>query len=516
MTRLLAILVLLCADVIAEAQIYVSQSGAGSQNGTSAGDAYPVSWLNTSGNWGSSAGQVGPGVTVYLEGTITSYIVLAGSGNAGNPITILFDVGAGMTSPVWTGTQGAAIYGAVHDVVINGGVNGYINATACGWNLANTVGCNGIVIDGGVRMTVENLTISNLFVQVAESGIETATSQAIVFLSDSVSVSNVVRNCSIHDTRTAVTELYGGACKNFTVTGCTISNINWGIAIGDNNSGASINGILCSNNTVHGFSNWDDQNYADAYHHDGIFVYGSAGWASNVTVCANTVGPGYGSGNSAVFLEGNIYASFVFNNIFLATDGGGPASGMLDLSIVSALGATNFTCNNDFIGSAQNANGIIVINNSGQTQPPTYYAVTNNLFYNVNLAITLHYFQYSLFASDYNLFYDLPSTFLVVSTDNTYNGWSLTQWQSDAEGGQFLNELHCSVGNPLLNSSYVPQPGSAAIGAGANLAPTLPTLLTDLTGNARPPAGQGTWDIGAVSTWVNPSLPNAGAKFTTP
>src|SRR5208337_479058 len=60
--------------------IYIAQTAQGSANGTSAANAYAVTWFNTAGNWGSGSSQINPGDTVHLCGTITSVLTIQASG----------------------------------------------------------------------------------------------------------------------------------------------------------------------------------------------------------------------------------------------------------------------------------------------------------------------------------------------------------------------------------------------------------------------------------------------------
>ncbi len=79
-------------------QIYISQSGAGASSGADCGDAKPVSFFNSSSDWGSGAGQIGPGVTVDLCGTISTALSVQGSGTSSSPITIYWTSGSTMSS----------------------------------------------------------------------------------------------------------------------------------------------------------------------------------------------------------------------------------------------------------------------------------------------------------------------------------------------------------------------------------------------------------------------------------
>jgi hypothetical protein len=73
---------------------YVAQTAAGSGAGTSCANAFAVTFFNTSSNWGSGSGKIGPGTTVNLCGTITSQLTAQGSGISGNPVTIQWQGGA--------------------------------------------------------------------------------------------------------------------------------------------------------------------------------------------------------------------------------------------------------------------------------------------------------------------------------------------------------------------------------------------------------------------------------------
>src|SRR4030067_1389048 len=75
----LLVLVVLPSEIFAE-NLYVTQSGAGSHTGLSLANAWSVSEFNSTGNWGTGTGLIGGGDIVYLSGTITSNITLAGSG----------------------------------------------------------------------------------------------------------------------------------------------------------------------------------------------------------------------------------------------------------------------------------------------------------------------------------------------------------------------------------------------------------------------------------------------------
>ena len=83
--------------------LWVSQSGAGAQDGTTQAKARPLSYYGNVLNWGGGGTKIDPGDTVCLTGTITGALTPQGSGSAGNVITI-----DGTNATLSTGT-GASI-----------------------------------------------------------------------------------------------------------------------------------------------------------------------------------------------------------------------------------------------------------------------------------------------------------------------------------------------------------------------------------------------------------------------
>jgi hypothetical protein len=84
------IIFLLVASVCGATNYYVAQDGAGSENGTSAANAWDLDNLNNAAYWSATenATKIDPGDTVYLSGNFTEQIYPKGSGSAGNVVTI--------------------------------------------------------------------------------------------------------------------------------------------------------------------------------------------------------------------------------------------------------------------------------------------------------------------------------------------------------------------------------------------------------------------------------------------
>jgi hypothetical protein len=89
-SRILLVLVLLTVvtSMASASDIYLAQSAQGANTGADCADAHPATFFNSSANWGSGAGQIGPGVTVNLCGTISTNLTFQGNGANGNPVVL--------------------------------------------------------------------------------------------------------------------------------------------------------------------------------------------------------------------------------------------------------------------------------------------------------------------------------------------------------------------------------------------------------------------------------------------
>src|SRR4051812_47211373 len=90
---------MMLAGLCSAGNIFVAQAATGTGAGTDCANAHPMTWFNSAGNWGSGSAQIGPGGTVHICGTFTggagaTGLIVAGSGTAAQPITILFEPGA--------------------------------------------------------------------------------------------------------------------------------------------------------------------------------------------------------------------------------------------------------------------------------------------------------------------------------------------------------------------------------------------------------------------------------------
>ncbi len=177
---LLSIVFVICFIItVAHADIYVSSSGAGSQDGTNCANARSAAWFNTAGNWGGGGTDIDPGDTVRLCGTFvgaanSTILTVQASGTSGNVITILFEANAILQAPYFPYT--GAINISNHDYIkIDGGTNGIIQATDNGSvasgktyhenanDTGSTTGSQGIFVSGSDHIEICNLTIKDIF-----------------------------------------------------------------------------------------------------------------------------------------------------------------------------------------------------------------------------------------------------------------------------------------------------------------------------------------------------------------
>lgn len=503
----------LSCGVAAANDVYVAQSSAGGNTGADCADALVYTYFNTVGNWTSNAPtgtKIGPGTTVHLCGTFTAqagaseYLVFQGSGTSGNPITLLFESGAGLTAAYWSGP--AIDIGSNSYVTINGGTNGIIQATQNGTGLANQQD-NGVGVAGAhsaneSNLIIENLTISNLYVHTCTLPIANCTDEGgqNTYGIDVWDTSNlVITNNTISNVKWGIRYSYGSSSySNVVISNNTISYVDHGVFATPGSGAGTQTTFSANGNRITHLEVWDDQ--ADDNHHDCFHINSVSGATFTAPAVYNNsciTDPGV-NGNTCIFGSpdaNSMTAMQVFNNV-----------------CDSSLSTTNFFANCSLgIGLINNAvivNNTVIMPNanaSGGTQPCTILlnggtggTVENNiLIYSALPEWFTGTGEYS--AVDYNDFY------LVYSgggwrmpTSTFYSTFSAWKTACGCDSHSFTT-------NPNLNASYTPMAGSPVIGAGANLTSLgITALASDKAGNLRPSSGP--WDVGAYEfvTGVNP------------
>jgi hypothetical protein len=524
--------------------IYISQNGSNSTaGGTSCSDATSTAFFNSSSNWASTptSGKIGPGTTVHICGTITGTTVSSipgfpdenmglefqGSGTSGNPITLYFETGANMTSPVWGGIYGGAILTNGQSwLVIDGGSgnNGIIQNTANGSGLAYAQISHAVSITGS-HTIVRNLTVENMCQHTSyndtkgcqtsgqgSDGIGVGAQDSGNGISDVTITKNIVHDAEIC--------IYYGASSgdsDITISDNTISRCNWGIGGGGTISPSG--SLTISGNDISCVAgapcNWNDAD--DNFHHNGIMIFPQDTIMNNVVIANNyfhDINPSTGY----IFLNpggtADLPGYLVYNNVFYTTPGQAGASN----AMIETGGSDGKIFNNTMYGAAATS-----FDNSLWSGATIENNIADGQGYPENLALNDPSGHVTGITDEYNDYYGYANSWSVGS--GSFLSWqqNSTPWCS---GG--CDTVGSVIGDPVLVSNLVPGSpnfslgsGSAAIQAGTNLT-SFGIQGLDVTasqyfgvnyacGNGCVPRpSTGPWDIGA-----NPSLGAPSAKGQT-
>jgi hypothetical protein len=520
-SALFLFLVLTSAGLAAD--IYVAQNAAGGDTGGDCTNAHSAAWFNTAGNWGTMPGQIGPGTTVHLCGTFTAaspnttMLTVLGSGTAGNPITILFETDAQLTSPAWS-ANGAINLNSKSYIILDGGSNGSIVATANGTGLTYQQATSAIRnpnSGAASDITIKNFTISNIYHYLYDgSDVSSATASQCVLVqavTDNILIyNNTMTQCG--QAAIDITAAGSATTTNWQVYGNDLSQAVWLIDI--SGAGSSLfQNVLIHDNNLHDYDQYWDT--ADYMHGDPIFVRApvSGSSYSGVYIYNNSF-----YGNATTHTTGYIFfsyngsgASYVFNNTFrfnqnVASNG----------SIAAQWNGcgTIYVYNNTFdgtVGYPADWNRASLIGTSGGSGTP------NTVVWKNNLHADLAGFNLSqgTLTSDYNVWFhvSLAPSYPIQAfyTNSTYYYYQPSDGSPNWTGLGYDTHSTASSADPKLTSSDQLQAGSSAIGAGTNLTslcnsdPNLVPLCSDKAGRPRPASGA--WDAGAYE-YVSATTPN--------
>ncbi len=381
---LLALLIV--ASLQAE-DLYFTQTGSGSHNGT-IGNPWSTAEASTAGNWGAGAGKISVGDTLHAVGTITSTLTFQSGGtDDSNRITLLFDSGAKFTKGTWGSGSGAIFINSLNWITVNGDVTngrqGIIDCTDNGQILGHQDGCAGVYANNSTGLTVENLTINNIFVRPAGTAIKGDGVGALVcnYQPNTTYTDFVVNNVYGNNAYIGIDCAFSGAgSARYTFSNCNFTKVNWGIHTGGNNSGAQIDDPIIHDCTFGDYSNWDNDN--DDWHHNGIFFAPQdtpgGGYIHGLRVYRCTFNDGYGQFATSAFYanggdmdsEGVIYDC----KFFCPTDY--PTNALMNVAIES--GNFRFYNNSAYCASGSGAALISVSGRFGGTTAKDYY-VNNNV-----------------------------------------------------------------------------------------------------------------------------------------
>jgi hypothetical protein len=485
------------------ANVYITQNG--SPSGNCSTNVQTPSFFNTASNWGNGASQIGAGTVVHLCGTFTAsagtncYLTFQSSGTSTSPIDLYFD-GATLTAPYWTNAICAT---NLNNLLIDGGTNGTITATANGTGLANQQPGTGVNIASGSGIEIRNLTISNMYIH-SGTGEDGENTDAILL---QYSQNYNIHNNTINDVRNAILFYFANGTGG-NVNNNNTSNAVWHLSFQsqcDGKSGESdlLTGLNIYSNTISGFNNWYDTGFNN--HFDGIMLsascYGSnPSEITDVNIYDNTItGPMNQWGTGMIYGANHVTNSYIFNNLLVLNYAAPPTGlaahpdGLIVLTSGTEGGPTNVGVYNNTFWFDPLTQGV----GYRFANSATNVTLENNILVNPYRIIDAYYTNiaaagYGL-VSNYNVYYNLGSQYAMQDNIQTSgNYYTLAQWQAMSPN----YDPNVSTGNPNLNSSYVPQQPSSAIAFGTNLTSLGVTLLdTDMAGNLRPPTGN--WDDGA-------------------
>ena len=490
---------------------YIAANQAGSGTGTGCSSAKSYTWFNNTASWGTGAAQIGPGTTVHLCGTFAGtagqqLLLVHGNGTSTSPITIKFETNAVLTAPYWS-SSGAINESGRSYIVIDGGTNGLIKNTANGTGLGYAQDTRAIFAPSCTGCVIQNLTIANLYVRTSTSDLavrQTAVNCVYWLNSNNLTITHV----TCHDAGWA----FAGYGNNFTLSHSNIYNIDHGLAFGPQ---GTTSGFSIHDNHIHDYVKWDST--TNAYHHDGLHIWGqNGGIATNGVIYNNLF-----DGDSGVNITGHIYLQdsvknvSVYNNVFLVpsnrTINALWFSGITSAGVLPGGPATGNSAYNNFIRAGGHTHGTGIYANAQNN-----FTAANNVLLGGNSDITIQGGGYlSAVGINNNIYEDLLKD---VGSLNTFgyqghNYHDLASWQA---------ACHCDSKSKLapasqINASSLGQllSGSVAISAAANLinitSGSLSPLANDIVGASRPLSGN--WDAGAYK-FGSTALPSSPTGLT--
>jgi hypothetical protein len=485
------------------ANIYYAQNATVTNDGTSCANAYALhdgtNGFNAAGKWGAGATQIGPDTIVHFCGTYTGtaneqdVFFFQGSGTSGHPITLLFESGANLTSPVWGSFTGSPITNHQSFIVIDGGVNGVIQNTANGTGLAFEQNSGAIYSDGS-NVTIQNWHINNLCVRTSftdTNGCVTSGSYPIGI--QFAGSNNVVQNNTMHDTHSCIHFQQGTTDTNNVITNNTCSRINHAIRMALN-AGANSGTMEISHNNMFDAVNWDDTTATNTFHHNGIFVFQGFGGTQSgaVNIFDNWIHGDWGFRQTGdIFIDpngGTVSNVRIFNNLMInGSTSNGPSNGYIT------------GCGTNTAPLGQIYSNIIFGNGFGQSGIKTDSPCTieNNIISTVPTGIFVNPGT-TLTTSNFNVLFNLTGLNVMFSgAGPSGTGFATVAAWTSATGF----DANSSIANPNLNAAssppYQPQTGSSAILLGTNLTSLgITALNVDYLGVARPVAPTN-WTAGA-------------------
>lgn len=515
------LLAFLCSAIAFGANsVYLGQASAGANDGSSCANQKVYTYFNSASNWSATPTviQIGPATTVHLCGTITGSastnsqgltaqgVIASGtSGTSGNPITIVFEAGAKMSTGYWgtaitlTNQQyfivdGGTACGATQGGVISANVcNGVIENTANGTGLANSSHSTFIYGVFCENCEVKNMGMYNNYIH-TQCELSSGCDISNAGTTENSMINMGGTNFKFHDSRVHD----GSWCVNYQASSGNVNILLYNNEIYNcGHSFAVFGGVTMPgpvnvyNNNIHDYQAWDTGT-ADAYHEDGIHVFGNNlaevniynnQWATQSQCCIT--GEIFMEAGGSAWTSAGIYR--IFNNLFLQS------SGAVNGLVQAYIGTSPLMIQNTIVGPGGSATGLFMSGTNALFQNNIIGSFPNLVNFNANVGTTWANIATDL---DYQAYGDTSG----------FNSWvggvdtgSFTTWKAGCSGCDTHSSYNASL---HLNANGTPTSSSTSIvGQGKNLTSLcsgaiLTLLCSDIFGVARPSSGA--WDIGAA------------------
>jgi hypothetical protein len=433
-------------------------------------------------------------------------LAVRANGTSTSPITIKFETNAVLTAPYWSFLGAINVNGRSY-IVIDGGTNGLIKNTANGTGRGNAQDSRAIYAPSCTSCTVKNLTVADMYVHTVVS--DTAVRQTAVNCvlwnnSNNMTITHV----TCHDTGWA----FAGYGNNFTLSYSHMYNIDHGLAFG---AAGTTSGFSIHDNHIHDYVKWDTT--ANAYHHDGLHIWGQNGGVVTNGAIYNNVFDGDSGQNitAHIYLQDSIRNVSVYNNVFLVPSNRTMQTlwfqGITTAGVLPGGPATGNSAYNNFIRAGGHIHGSSILANAQNN-----FTAINNIMLGGNTDISIQGGgSLSSAGINNNIYEDL------LVDAGSYNSFTY-QGHSYRDLGSWQAVCHCDSRSKLapaskINASSLGQilSGSVAVSAAANLlnisSGNLSALSKDKVGAVRPQSGS--WDAGAYKFGSVP-LPSSPAGLS--
>jgi hypothetical protein len=518
----LLLAVVMVSSIAARGQapnIYITQSGATSGNCPAGSTLHNPAWFNTSANWGTGSGQIGPATVVHLCGTITTTLAIQGNGTSGNPWILFFEPGAKI-SHAFCGDDGG--FGCLtlsnHSFfIVDGGTpcgqmsnipgvpavpcNGIIEATANGTGLANqssmgnTQGC-AVNITNSHDWIFRNITIQNIYVRIPNSGDHSgALSEGFLGFPPFTNIH--IHHVILHDLHwgLATTQDGGNVVTNLEYDHFYSYNNDHAIGIGMGDSGGS--GFLIHDFHIGSSQVWDLATTDN--HHDGIHFYGGAnghttGVNTGIKIWNGLFDGDWGFSNTANIFFEDAQNATIFNNLFFSSTGSFPLSnGVMNNGNGPSPSRSVKFYNNTILWTGTNPGSLTTM---------LFGSVDyrNNIVSTASTSNSGNLVGWGGTRSgtwDYNLYAANNPAIQLFDPTSSCCQWTYATWKANT-GADTHSQAIVAPPAQINLATGMPNAGSLAIGKGTNLTSLgIPELDFDRNGNPRP--NPGNWDIGAFN-----------------